>query len=274
MREWYRFLFSEVYETKLGEAFLQGSWAAGAAIIATLWVSRFAPGAAERPLLTTVFAVFGTLAAIAVWLVTYLECTEWLAPWKDREKRIRKPVTTPWRMGTSFLALAITELLFYFGPSAAIASVRVGHPRNPPSAPELLPAGTSDALLFWLLFALIMALMILQKAFAIFDPAVEEKRFSWHRIAKYSFVLVITVAALIAQTSSFPGLAFVFMPSMLGWYGTTSGPLERLTNECPNLRKALPRLLLICISHWAGWFTFWEGIMYIVLAYLPWPLAI
>lgn len=276
MREWYRFLFSSVYETKLGEALLQGSWAAGAAILATLWVSWLGPKVAVVPLPTTLLAAFGTITAIAVWLLTYLECMEWLAPWEDREKRIRKPVTTPWRVGTSVFALAAVEFVFYFGPPASIVAVRQGHPRNSPIVSTLLPVASGNAYAFWVFFGLVIFFMFLQKVCAILDPSIPEshKRFPRHRAIKYAFVLVIVVFALIAQNSSIPGLAFAFMPSMLGWFATTSGPLERLTNERPHLKEALLKLFGICIIHWLGWFILWEGILYLALSCLPWLSAI
>jgi hypothetical protein len=268
MQRLYKFLFSEVYETRLGEVFLYGSWPAGTAIISALWINRFAPRATERPL-TTVFAVFGTLTALAVWLLTYLECMEWLAPWEDRKAGRRKPWTSPWRIGTSFFALVGADLLFYFGPSAAIASVRRGYDRNLQS---VLEVKSGDAAVFWLFFALIIAMMCLQKAFALVELSEVEKRFPQHRLAKYAFILIVAIVAFFMQISaSVPGLAFAFMPALLGWYGTTAGPLESLTNQQPDLRKALPRLLWICISHWVGWFAFWAGVMYVILAYWPHP---
>lgn len=272
MREWYRFLFSPVYETELGEALLQGSWAAGAAILAALWVSWIGPKAGAVPVLTTLVVAFGTITAIAVWLLTYLECMEWLAPWENREKRIRNPVTTPWRLGTSIFALAAVELVFYFAPLASIAAIRQGIPRGPTVTPTLLPVTKGYAYAFWVFFGLLILFMILQKVCALLDPSIPEshKRFPSHRVIKYAFVLVVVILALAAQSSSVPGLAFAFMPSLLGWFATTSGPLERLTNERPYLREALPKLLRICITHWLGWFILWESILYLSLAYLPW----
>lgn len=269
-----RFLFSEVWETNRGVFFLDNSWGAWLGTVAVLWVDRFAPGATERPLLTTVVAAFGTLMAVAVWWLTYMECVEWLAPWEVSDERERKPMTTPWRMGTSMFAVVGSLILFYFGPSAAIASLRRGYSRNPSIAPKSLPVAGGDPVAFWLFFALIVAAMFLQKAFALMDPAVVEKRFSRHRMVKYAFVFAIAVAALAAQTWSLPGLAFSFMPALLFWYGRTSGPLEKLTNERPHLRGAFPRLLWICISRLVGWLVFWEGILYVVLVYLPTPLGV
>jgi len=276
MREWYRFLFSSVYETELGEAFLQGSWAAGAAILAAVWVSWIGPKAGVVPPLTTLVIAFGTITAIAVWLLTYLECMEWLAPWEDRARRIRKPVTTPWRIGTSVFALAAVEFVFYFAPPASIAAIRQGYPRRSYIAWTLLPVASGNAHAFWVFFGLVIFFMLLQKVCAIVDPSIPEshKRFPRHRAIKYTFVLVIVIFALIAQSSSVPGLAFAFMPSMLGWFATTSGPLERLTNERPHLREALLKLLRICITHWLGWFILWESILYFALSYLPWLSAI
>ena len=272
------YVFSDVWNSKVFATILNGSCGMGLSTTAALWVCRLSPQVAGWSLVATVIAGFGSVMAAAVWLLTFLECQEWLTPWEDRASGNRKVYTTPWRAGTSMFALLGTLILFYYGPSAAMASIRNGYVRNPASASSASQVARGDSTVFWLCFLLTIVSVLVEKLFAVMDPSIPvgSQVHSRHRLVKYAFVIVIAciAAALTTHTVRVPGLLFAFMPALLGWFALVNGPLQDLANEYTHLRRAFFRVSLVCISRWLLCLVFCEGIIYSILVYLPSPPAI